>query len=737
MTSNPANAFKKIFLYRLRWTVGVLAVLVAALSIVSFAASQSSYFQRVKLERIAPGVRYYHFLEPMGPVNLDVLRINRSERIIGFDAILGDGTLHGVETIGNVCKQIDNNRKYPIGAINGDFYHLGSFPGMTLGVMVVNGEIVTSPPLKNDKAQRPCFAVYQTGQPDIAYIGYEGTLAVPGEAHYELPAVNRPRARGGFVLYTWRYGNDTPSDGGTDVILENIMGVEKGEPFKLLPGRKYRAEVSAIKSGGSPIPKSGAVLGYDGSSGAISRDFKPGAVISFKFDRVGGKADAQSIVGGWPILVDNGVNQYKPGYDERHPRTAIGFNKKEIYIAVVDGRRAGWSRGMSFHELGELMIKMKCTKAINFDGGGSSTMWVRGKVRNKVSDGKDRAVSNGIAVMLNAPRSSRLERISIEPAELSILTGYSVNMNAYGQDRYYNPVSTNDRFEWYADSTIGSITSSGVFSSGLRPTSGRIRARLEGMVETVDVSVYNEPPIFQIFPTSATFFEGETLQFEMVAMDHAGLPVLGDYHNRVRWNVTPGLGEIDSGGFFKAGNIAAKGQIEVSIGEITRIIQIKVGTVKKLYDDFERMSVWSFYSVPEDKLPGSFSITSRAAYKGDKGGELKYGFDNKSSTQAAYAKTRLIDLGRPIGIRIYVKGDGSDHELRLAYRNGKDKRITEAFEQNTLSNTQWHTATVKIDPEEVFPLKLESIYVLKNEEMQTKSSGTIYFDDVIGLYPPN
>lgn len=63
-----------------------------------------------------------------------------------------------------------------------------------------------------------------------------------------------------------------------------------------------------------------------------------------------------------------------------HPRTAFGISKdqKTVYQVVVDGR---WSKavGMQTRILAKLMRGLGCYKALNFDGGGGTAMYLYGK----------------------------------------------------------------------------------------------------------------------------------------------------------------------------------------------------------------------------------------------------------------------------------------------------------------------------------------------------------------------
>ena len=93
-------------------------------------------------------------------------------------------------------------------------------------------------------------------------------------------------------------------------------------------------------------------------------------------------------------------------YTQRHPRTAMGTDKKgNVYLIVVDGRSKGNADGVTITELTKICAWLGLTDAVNLDGGGSSTMWsaeegiVSYPCRNKKFDhGGERKVSSIISV---------------------------------------------------------------------------------------------------------------------------------------------------------------------------------------------------------------------------------------------------------------------------------------------------------------------------------------------------
>jgi len=90
----------------------------------------------------------------------------------------------------------------------------------------------------------------------------------------------------------------------------------------------------------------------------------------------------------------------------RHPRSAIGFDETNRYLmlAVVDGRRSGYSDGVTMRELASLLLCEGCEHAINLDGGGSSIMMFRQNAQdelltvNRPSDNAHRPIPTMIGI---------------------------------------------------------------------------------------------------------------------------------------------------------------------------------------------------------------------------------------------------------------------------------------------------------------------------------------------------
>ena len=100
-----------------------------------------------------------------------------------------------------------------------------------------------------------------------------------------------------------------------------------------------------------------------------------------------------------PTLVLDGVVETDfskgPKVNKKNPRTALGYINDNHYIAiVVDGRRPGYSVGMTTAELAAFMGELGCSQAYNLDGGDSTTMVFMNKEINRPSGDRERALSD-------------------------------------------------------------------------------------------------------------------------------------------------------------------------------------------------------------------------------------------------------------------------------------------------------------------------------------------------------
>lgn len=141
-----------------------------------------------------------------------------------------------------------------------------------------------------------------------------------------------------------------------------------------------------------------------------SYDEAPKQVPSATYPEKAVKFDAETAIGGGPVLINKGkyantwseemfdVGGVNPTYS--NPRTAIGATSDgKLIFFVCEGRdMTDGVSGFSTEDLAYIMLDLGCVEAINLDGGGSSCMLVNGIETIKVSDGSQRAVASTLMI---------------------------------------------------------------------------------------------------------------------------------------------------------------------------------------------------------------------------------------------------------------------------------------------------------------------------------------------------
>lgn len=211
----------------------------------------------------------------------------------------------------------------------------------------------------------------------------------------EITNVNSPRVREG------RVGVYAPAWGRT-------------YGYRITDGQQKRVRMVVIQDG--RVAANRTTLNSDEQiRGLVLIGRGPGADALEEL-RVGTIADVEWALPGEPtfaisgerILLRRGALTVSDNR-ELHPRTAIGIDrdKGRLLLLVIDGR-ARFSRGFTLVELARMLRRLGAEDALNFDGGGSSTMAGnnrdgRVQVLNAPSDGQQRSIPDGLEILYTAP----------------------------------------------------------------------------------------------------------------------------------------------------------------------------------------------------------------------------------------------------------------------------------------------------------------------------------------------
>jgi hypothetical protein len=248
-------------------------------------------------------------------------------------------------------------------------------------------------------AGRTCAGITEDGQ--LLF----DTMRLEADASTEagvvtITGLNRERGADEIIVYRPAFGPTTRTNGfGAEVVVagETVQSVSDGR-------------------GNAPIPPDGFVVsGHGRARQQLLAAFKAGDRVTLRGRLVPASGDARwdgvrHVFGGGPRLLANGQyvggERFTPAFSERrHPRTAVGrLPDGRVVLLVVGGRQPYHSVGMTLIETAGLLRQMGVTDALNLDGGGSTTLVVRGVVINLPSDETgERPVSDVLLVLPPAP----------------------------------------------------------------------------------------------------------------------------------------------------------------------------------------------------------------------------------------------------------------------------------------------------------------------------------------------
>src|SRR5215208_1607418 len=324
---------------------------------------------------VAPGVVWTQIVREAGPVRINVLELDPAL----VHGVLSNNRIAGRERVSRMGRRVG-----AVAGVNGGYWRASGDP---VGVLAIDGTLL-SEPLEGRTA-----LVMDAGRAGVGSIRFSGSVTINGVERL-IDGVERTRGlipgcggRGGdvpttrpnavltctdaseLVLLSPRYGARPPREGGVEAVLRDAA----------LPRSRAAIQLT-LSSGRRPLALGEQSLVV----GAGPRLLRRGHVAVTA--RAEGFAPPQA-----PAF-------YGTFVAARQPRTLAGVREDgRLLLVTVDGRRPGWSTGMTLPEAARLMRSLGAREALNLDGGGSSTMTVRGEVVNRPSDpGGERRVSNGV-----------------------------------------------------------------------------------------------------------------------------------------------------------------------------------------------------------------------------------------------------------------------------------------------------------------------------------------------------
>lgn len=286
-------------------------------------------------------------------------------------------------------------------AINGDYYS-GNY--MPQNITVIDGEVVTAP------KHRAAFALTPSHEPFIGYFAEGWTwgayvVAANGEV-IPLQLMNLPCDPAWLCIYSSALGEELSLKySGLRVLLN-----EDFEVVEMVDNRRLE------------IPEGHYVLlgGSDTGTGAWLREHVAlGDQLQVNLLTDPDWQQFETAIGGGPRIMLDGefwqdcdpeekqptCEEFDERYRQTHyydysiPRSAIGYSEdgQRLIVIMVEGYEVADSQGMTQRELAALFSEFGGYQAMEFDGGGSSTLWMApGGTLNDFGPSGERPISNAL-----------------------------------------------------------------------------------------------------------------------------------------------------------------------------------------------------------------------------------------------------------------------------------------------------------------------------------------------------
>jgi len=340
------------------------------------------------------GISYRNEKNAEKPLSVHIVKVERNRPDLVLTTTLAKGTVLDLSPLSEQMKGQATSNARPVVGINGDFYRTEQepFAGDPLGFQVMEGELISSP-----HANHPSFWTDAKGAPHVGVVTNRFQATLPGGVVIPFE-INEERLRGTARVYTPRLGASTRSSGeGKELVLERDG---TGEWLPIKPCHTYTARIREIRTEpNTKLTPDTLVLSVEGALAAGLEKVHPGETLTLAFPTEPQTLGCETAIGGGPTLLRNGQTPDYKARDERHPRSAFGWNDTHWFFVEVDGRQSNLSIGMKLPELSEYLAKLGVKEAINLDGGGSATLWLYGQVVNSPCYGYERNTANGLVIL--------------------------------------------------------------------------------------------------------------------------------------------------------------------------------------------------------------------------------------------------------------------------------------------------------------------------------------------------
>lgn len=671
---------KKILLSIFAFCVGVSAYANIALNGVEYTIDTLSMYPA------GPGATFYELRmlrasDGKGRIDSWLLTVDTKNPYVTIEGVLGTGKIIGTERPSNMAIRSTTDTKIFYAGTNGDFFVTQGDVGLPVGLTVVNSEFAHTP---SAATSRLAGGVDDNNRGILATkVQFAFNLQTATDT-YTIHHVNYKRNENELVLFNKHNAATTLTNAyGTELLAELLPG----EKWETTGSVKLKVIDKQQNVGSMAIPADKVVLSGHGTMATVLDAINIGDEVtvntSLLFD--GKEVDVAQCIGGdtYALIVNNGQVEQSNFWNEVHPRTAFGTSEDGTiqYFLVVDGRSVK-SAGCTTKVLGEIIHHYGAYKAVNWDGGGSSCLYIRnlGQMNNG-SDGSERACGNGMFAVANVPEVDNTIAAIAPYMPIYSLPRYGVASPKFlGYNKYGVMIDTDVQgVTLSCDPALGEILEDGRFlASG--ENGGTLRASLGDITTELEVRLMASAPI--------------AIRLDSVLCDAAHpytVEVQGAVGNTtidllaaaLTWtSLNPEIAAVDETGAI-TGIANGTTQVIGQLGEFsdTILVHVELPTGNEmLWDDFRVASNW--------KLKGSTGFNPSLSVSEDAEAPVNLLFTYKSARSPYIQFEREAPIySRPDTIRIPMTTDAIFSKVYATIRaNNAIQGVNITIEPNAAGN---------------------------------------------------
>ena len=691
------------------------------LSLLSFLCVASSYaislngveytIDTLSMFSVGPGTTYYELRmvrADNGTNRLDafLLAVDTRAPYVKVEQVLGTGKVVGCERPTKMAERSTTDKKIFFGGVNGDFFAYQA----PVGTTVVNGEYACTP--AGAGGGRRHGGVDADGRGVTAYTHtYSMQVQMPDASVLTINNVNGDRDENQLVLYNHHKDATTKTNAyGTEVKIQLL----EGEEWATTGTMKAKVLEKQENVGSMPLAADYAVLSGHGTVQAALNKLNVGDEITLNFElRLDNEAvNVAQLIGGdhyEAMILDDGQIAQSGFWNELHPRTGYGVSQTRdtVFMIVVDGR--GVSKGCTTKVMAEILKYYGAWNAVNWDGGGSSCLYVRkfGQVNN-ASDGSERAVTNAMFAVAELPEVDNTIAKIAPYVKVYVLPRYAVAVPKFlGYNKYGVLLDADVQgVKLSCDPELGEILPDGRFLASGK-SSGVLLASYGDVTTELEVQLITTAPM-GIRLDSVLCDELHPYQVEVQSV--VGDEVVDLLAEAVSWkSLNPEIATVDTTGTVVGVNNGST----LVIGELgefkdTILVNVEIPESHKIvWDDFRNTENWKLSGTkgynPYLSVPESLSAPVN----------MIFNYTTGRATDNVQCEREAPFYSRPDTIRIPLTTDAVINKIQVFVRANNAKKS----ESITLEPKRSGEIMIEIPVEQSFGTDV-AIYPLHFEKLK-------------------